>query len=57
MEYKKGDTVTIMDNKIQISGVVVKDGIDSKNKVRVRPEGFPFDMSISIDKNESVHIL
>jgi len=36
---------------------VVKDGIDSKGRVRVRPEGFPMDMSITTEKNDRVYVI
>ena len=55
--YKKGDTVLLQDGNIQKTATVVADGIDSKNRVRVRPQGFPMDMSISTIKNDRVYII
>jgi hypothetical protein len=40
MEFKKGQTVTLNDSGRMKSAVVVKDGIDTQGRVRVRPEGF-----------------
>lgn len=57
MEYKKGDTVMIQDGKLQRSGVVVEDGIDSKNRVRVRPDRISMDMSISTTPNNTTYII
>jgi hypothetical protein len=57
MEYKKGDRVTMKDGTIQREGTVVKDGIDSKNRVRVRPDGIPMDMSISLTPNDTTYII
>ena len=57
MEFKKGDIVTIKDGTIQRFGTVLKDGLDSKNRVRVRPNGIPMDMSITIEPNERVYIM
>jgi hypothetical protein len=57
MEYKKGDRVTMQDGTIKRGGTVVKDGIDSKNRVRVRPDGIPLDMSISLDTNKEAYII
>ena len=57
MEYKKGDVVTIQDGSTQRQGVVSKDGVDSKNRVKVRPKGFPIDMSISLDTSKPAYII
>jgi Ca2+-binding EF-hand superfamily protein len=55
--YKKGDVVVLQDGSTQKKAVVVQDGIDSQGRVRVRPAGFPMDMSISTIKNPKVYIL
>ena len=47
MDFKKGQTVNLNDSGRMKSAVVVKDGIDTQGRVRVRPEGFPMDMSIT----------
>tara|TARA_R110000803_G_scaffold203780_2_gene269508 strand:- start:189 stop:365 length:177 start_codon:yes stop_codon:yes gene_type:complete len=57
MSYKKGDVVTIQDGSTQRQGVVLKDGVDSKNRVRVRPKGIPLDMSISLNTSEPTYII
>tara|TARA_R110000823_G_scaffold48523_3_gene123131 strand:+ start:334 stop:510 length:177 start_codon:yes stop_codon:yes gene_type:complete len=57
MNYKKGDVVTLMDNNNKRQAKVTVNGIDSKGKVRVRPNGFPMDISVSTEKNNNVYIL
>lgn len=57
MEFKKGDTVLLQDGSVKRTAKVVVDGVDSQNRVRVRPEGIPMDMSISIIKNDRVYII
>lgn len=57
MKYKKGDIVTIQDGNGKRKGKVVADGIDSKNRVRVRPDGFPMDISITIEQNSNTYII
>lgn len=46
MNFKKGQKVLIEVQKSRRKAVVAEDGIDNKGRVRVRPEGFPLDMSI-----------
>ena len=55
--YKKGDTVLLQDGTTQKTAIVVADGIDGKNRVRVRPQGFPMDMSISTIQNDRLYII
>ena len=55
--YKKGDTVLLKDGNTQRTATVVADGIDSKKRVRVRPQGFPMDLSISTIENDRVYII
>ena len=57
MEFKKGDRVTMQDGTMQRQGTVLEDGLDSKNRVRVRPDGIPLDMSISIEPNDTTYII
>lgn len=56
MEYKKGDIVIIQDGNIKRQGKVTVDGIDSKKRVRVKPEGFPVDISITTEVNNKMYI-
>lgn len=57
MEYKKGDTVVIQDGTMKRNGTVLIDGLDSKNRVRVRPDGIAMDMSITIEPNDRIYII
>jgi hypothetical protein len=57
MEFKKGDRVNMKDGSITRMGTVVEDGIDSKNRVRVKPDGIPLNMSISLDTNKEAYII
>jgi hypothetical protein len=57
MEFKKGDRVTMQDGTILREGTVVEDGVNSKNRVRVRPDGIPLNMSISIEPNNQTYII
>ena len=57
MEFKKGQTVTLNDSGTTKSAVVVKDGVDSQKRVRVRPEGFPMDMSITTEVNNRLYVI
>ena len=56
-EFKKGDIVIINDGGRRRQGTVVENGVDSKNRVRVRPEGIPLDMSITLNPNDNVYIV
>ena len=38
-------------------GTVVKDGLDNKKRVRVRPDGIPMDMSVTIEPNDKTYII
>lgn len=55
--FKKGDTVVLQDGGMKRTAKVVADGVDDQNRVRVRPDGIPFDMSISTIKNGTVYVL
>jgi hypothetical protein len=57
MDYKKGDIIEISDSGITRLAVVVKDGIDSKGRVRVKPNGFPFDISIPTETNNNLYVI
>lgn len=55
--FKKGDVVLLQDGTIKRTATVTKDGIDSQNRVRVRPSGIPMDMSVSIIPCNNVYII
>jgi len=55
--FKKGDTVLLQDGARQRLAVVVKDGVDNKNKVRVKPADFPFEISVTLVKNDKLYIV
>jgi len=57
MDFKKGQTVNLNDSGKIKSAIVVKDGIDTQGRVRVRPEGFPMDMSITTEVNANVYVI
>lgn len=56
MNYKKGDRVELNDGGIIRGAVVAKDGIDNKGRVRVKPDGFPFELSITTDVNKNLYV-
>lgn len=56
MNYKKGDIVTIIEGNNKRQAIVTVDGIDSKKRVRVRPDGFPIDISITTETNNKMYI-
>ena len=56
-DIKKGDSVLLQDGTIQRTAEVVQDGLDSQDRIRVRPEGIPLDMSITIHPNPRVYVL
>lgn len=55
--FKKGDTVLLQDGVRQKLAVVVKDGVDNRNRVRVRPADFPFEISVTLDVNDKLYIV
>ena len=57
MEYKKGDIVIIQDGNNKRQEKVTVDGIDSKKRVRVRPNGFPMDISVTTEINDKMYII
>jgi len=57
MDFKKGQIVKLNDSGRIKSATVVKDGIDTQGRVRVRPEGFPMDMSITTEVNNKVYVI
>jgi len=56
-DIKKGDIVLLQDGTTQRTAVVVQDGLDSKGRVRVRPERFPMDISIPTEPNGELYVL
>ena len=54
---KKGDSVLLQDGSVQRTAEVVADGLDSQDRIRVRPNGIPLDMSITIHPNPQVYVL
>ena len=56
MNFKKGDSVFLSDSGSTKTAVVVKDGLDSKGRVRVRPSGYPFDISITTEVNDRLYV-
>jgi len=56
-DIKKGDTVLLQDGSVQRKAVVQQDGLDSQDRMRVRPDGIPLDMSITIHPNNEVYVL
>ena len=57
MTYIKGQTVQLNDSGTIKDAIVVADGVDAKGRVRVRPNGFPMDMSITTEKNDRLYII
>jgi len=57
MNFKKGDQVRLNDRGNIIDAIVKEDGVDSQGRVRVKPDGFPFDMSITTKSNDKVFVI
>ena len=57
MAYKKNDIVLLQDGNSTRKATVTKDGIDSQGKVRVRPSGFPMDISVNTKQEGAVYII
>ena len=57
MNFKKGDQVKLNDSGNIIDAIVIEDGVDSQGRVRVKPDGFPFDMSITTKSNAKVFVI
>jgi len=57
MNFKKGDQVKLNDRGNIIDAIVKEDGVDSQGRVRVKPDGFPFDMSITTKSNNKVFVI
>jgi hypothetical protein len=51
--FKKGDLVVLKDGGSQRNAVILEDGFDSKNRVRVRPDGIPMDISVPMSEEYS----
>ena len=57
MAYSKGQIVKLNDSGTIKNATVTKDGVDSKGRVRVRPSGFPMDMSITTEVNDRLYVV
>jgi len=51
--FIKGDKVLLKDGGGQRMATVVEDGFDNKNRIRVRPDGFPMDISVPMEEKYS----
>ena len=56
-DIKKGDTVLLQDGTMTRTAVVVQDGLDSKGRIRVRPERFPMDISIPTKQEGPLYVI
>ncbi len=56
MNYKKGDRVLLNDSGIIRKAVVSRDGIDNKGRVRVKPDGFPLELSVTTKINNDLYL-
>ena len=57
MKYKKGDVVQLYDNGHIKNAVIVKNGVDSKNRIRVLPDNYPMEVSITLEENDNLYIM
>ncbi len=57
MEYKKGNKVTLKDGSGTRQATIVEDGTDQFGRVRVRPESYPFDISVPTRAKGQVYII
>lgn len=57
MDYKKGDYVMLNDSGVIRKAVVTLDGLDTKGRVRVKPNGFPLELSITTEINDKLYII
>jgi hypothetical protein len=57
MNFKKGDLVKLNDSGNIRDAIVTQDGVDGQGRVRVKPNGFPFDMSITTKSNDKVFVI
>jgi hypothetical protein len=53
MIFKKGDKVILKDGGGEKIAIIVQDGFDKRNRVRVRPNGFPMDISVPMGESYS----
>jgi hypothetical protein len=56
MNYKKGDRVLLNDSGIVRKAIVSRDGIDNKGRVRVKPDGFPLELSVTTKVNNDLYV-
>ena len=57
MNIKKGDHVKLNDSGNIRDAIVTQDGVDSEGRVRVKPNGFPIDISITTKSNAKVFVI
>jgi len=55
--YKKGDRVTLKDGNSTRMATVTADGMDSQKRVRVRPDNFPMDMSVTTMQSGNIYVI
>jgi hypothetical protein len=56
-KLKKGDRVLLKDGSSTREATVTEDGLDSQKRVRVRPNGFPFDISVTLEENNKTYVI
>jgi hypothetical protein len=56
MNYKKGDRVLLNDSGMIRKAIVSRDGIDNKGRVRVKPDGFPLELSVTTKVNNDLYV-
>ena len=56
-KLKKGDIVLLKDGSSTREATVTEDGLDSQKRVRVRPNGFPFDISVTLEENNKTYVI
>jgi hypothetical protein len=54
---KKGDRVLLKDGSGTKGATVTQDGLDSQKRARVRPDGFPFDISVTVEENNKTYVI
>ena len=57
MNFKKGDQVKLNDSGNIRDAIVTQAGVDSEGRVRVKPNGFPIDISITTKSNAKVFVI
>jgi hypothetical protein len=57
MTYKKGDFVKLNDSGVIREAVITSDGLDSRGRVRVKPDGFPLELSVTTEINDKLYVI